>query len=63
MRIVIDTNCLLVSIPRLARHRWLFDALRLGTCEVVLTTEILNEYAEQLPTFTRLPFLKTYLNF
>lgn len=51
MKVVIDTNCLLVSIPRQARHRWFFDALRAGYFEVVVSTEILAEYAEKVSDF------------
>lgn len=51
MRVVIDTNCLLVCIPRQAKHRWLFDAIQEGRFEVAISTEILSEYAEQLQAF------------
>lgn len=44
MRLIIDTNCLLVSIPRLSSTRWLFDALKEGRFEFGITTEILEEY-------------------
>lgn len=46
MRLIIDTNCLLVSIPRLSSTRWLFDALKEGRFEFGITTEILEEYEE-----------------
>lgn len=48
MRVVVDTNCLLVSIPKKATHRWLFEAILQGRFELAITTDILNEYAEQL---------------
>ena len=51
MRLVIDTNCLLVSIPKFSETRWLFDAIRLGTFEIGITTEILEEYEEILGGF------------
>jgi uncharacterized protein len=51
MRIVIDTNCLLVSIPKFSETRWLFDGLRSGIFEFGITTEILEEYEEVLGQF------------
>ncbi|MCF2505100.1 putative toxin-antitoxin system toxin component, PIN family [Dyadobacter sp. CY107] len=44
MILVIDTNCLLVSIPKLSATRWLFDALKSGIFEFGISTEILEEY-------------------
>lgn len=46
MRLIIDTNCLLVSIPRFSSTRWLFDSLKEGRFEFGITTEILEEYEE-----------------
>jgi uncharacterized protein len=46
MRIVLDTNCFLAIIPRTSRFRPIFDAYRQGKIEFVVSTEILNEYAE-----------------
>ncbi len=51
MRLVIDTNCLLVSIPKLSETRWLFDGLRSGLFEFGITTEILEEYEEVIGDF------------
>ena len=51
MRLVIDTNCLLVSIPKLSETRWLFDGLRTGIFEFGITTEILEEYEEVIGDF------------
>ena len=51
MRIVIDTNCLLVSIPKFSETRWLFDGLRSGIFEFGITTEILEEYEEVIGDF------------
>lgn len=57
MRIVIDTNCLLISIPKISRSRWLFDAFLDETVEVAITTDILEEYEEIISTFYRSPSL------
>ena len=51
MRIVIDTNCLMVSIPKISSSRWLFDAVLNGTLEMGLTTDILAEYEEIIGNF------------
>lgn len=51
MKLVIDTNCLLVSIPKLSETRWLFDGLRGGMFEFGITTEILEEYEEVIGGF------------
>ena len=51
MRLVIDTNCLLASVPRQSQYRWLYDAVLNGDVELVATTEILLEYEEQLGAF------------
>lgn len=51
MRIVLDTNCLLVIVPRQSQFRALFDCILSGNLELVITTEILFEYEEQLSLF------------
>ncbi len=51
MKLVIDTNCLLVSIPRFSETRWLFDAIKSGLFEIGITTEILEEYEEIIGGF------------
>lgn len=51
MRLVIDTNCLLASVPQKSSYRWLYDAVLTGGVELVVTTEILLEYEEQLGLF------------
>ena len=46
MKVIIDTNILLVSISRKSPYHWLYKALLDGKFELCLTTEILIEYAE-----------------
>lgn len=48
MRIVLDTNVLLISLPIKSRYRPIFDALRNGVFELVVSTDILLEYHEKL---------------
>lgn len=51
MKIVLDTNCLLVIIPKLSAYRKLFDLIRAEKISIALTTEIIAEYEEQLNAF------------
>lgn len=47
MRIVLDTNLLLVSVSAKSKSHWLYDAFIKGKFELAITTEILVEYEEQ----------------
>lgn len=57
MRVVIDTNCLMISLPKLSKSRWLFDAILDGSVELAVTTDILEEYEEIIGTFYKSPEL------
>ena len=46
MKIVLDTNILLVSISRKSAHHWVFKSLVDGYFTLCVTTDILSEYAE-----------------
>ena len=48
MRIVLDTNSLLVSIGRKSKYRPIFDALLEGKIKLLISNEIINEYVEKL---------------
>lgn len=48
MRVLLDTNIILVITPYFSAYRWVYDALRDGRFELVVSTEILDEYAELL---------------
>jgi uncharacterized protein len=48
MKIVLDTNVLLVAISRKTDFYAIFDAFLSGHYELCVTTDILNEYAEKL---------------
>lgn len=48
IKVVIDTNSLVVSLPKKSEFRPIFDALIDGEIKLLVTTEILNEYAEVL---------------
>ena len=51
MKIVLDTNCLLVSLPQNSQYRCLWDAFRQGKYTLCYSTEMLNEYEELLCRF------------
>jgi len=46
MKIVLDTNVLLMSLPKLSPYRPIFDNLISGNYELVLTESIFQEYKE-----------------
>ncbi len=46
MRIVLDTNVLLVSIPKRSPYRIIFDNLLANKFDLVISNEILSEYTE-----------------
>ncbi|WP_420149331.1 putative toxin-antitoxin system toxin component, PIN family [Spirosoma sp.] len=51
MTIVVDTNCLLAAVPKKSQYRWLYDAILNEQVRLVVTTEIITEYEEQLELF------------
>jgi putative PIN family toxin of toxin-antitoxin system len=48
MKIVLDTNCLLVVLPQNSPYRCLWDAFRQKRFSLCYTTDILQEYEELL---------------
>ena len=46
IRVVLDTNVLLVSIARKSKYRPIFDSLLQGQFQAVISNEILSEYVE-----------------
>ncbi len=51
MIVVIDTNCLIVSIPRKNPEYWLYEAFSAQKFQWIISNEILHEYEEQLAQF------------
>ncbi len=51
MRVLIDTNCLLMISPKSSKYHWLMRSIQLGEIELVVTTEILEEYEEIMGRF------------
>ena len=48
MRVVIDTNCLIASIPPRGEYYWLYEAFEAEKFEWLISNEILTEYMEKL---------------
>lgn len=48
MRIVIDTNVWLVIIPRYSKYAMVYDQLKAGRFQLLLSNDILFEYEEQM---------------
>lgn len=48
MRVVVDINVLLVSLPVASPYRPIFNALREGRFELVVSNDIITEYHEKL---------------
>lgn len=48
LRVVIDTNCLLASIPPRSKNYALYQSFEAEAFEWVVSNEILTEYAEKL---------------
>jgi predicted nucleic acid-binding protein len=63
MRVILDTNVLLVSIGRKSRHNWLFQAILAERYTMLVSTEILLEYEEIITRRTQsaIAFAKTLL--
>jgi putative PIN family toxin of toxin-antitoxin system len=55
MRVVLDINVLLVSIPVQSRYRLIFDALKEGRYQLLLSNEIVEEYEEKIAEKTTRP--------
>ena len=60
-RLVVDTNSLLQCISRRSRYHDLWISLLDGRNTLCVTTEILEEYAEQLERFTSHEFTESAL--
>ncbi|MFN4147583.1 MAG: putative toxin-antitoxin system toxin component, PIN family [Runella sp.] len=48
LKLIIDTNVLLVSISEHSKYHWLYQALIQGKIMLYITNEILSEYSEKL---------------
>jgi predicted nucleic acid-binding protein len=48
LRIVLDTNVLIVSLASDLKYHWVFERLVAGDYDLFVTNEILAEYQEQV---------------
>ena len=48
MRIALDINVLLISLPVGKKFRPIFDALKAGVFDLLISNEILHEYEEKI---------------
>jgi len=58
-RVLIDTNCFLVIVPKRSPFRWIYDKILSGDLELVVSTEIILEYEEQLTRFYSREYAET----
>lgn len=63
MRVVLDTNVLLISLPVKSRYRPVFDALRSGRFELIVSNDILLEYHEKISEKTSAEIADNVLKF
>jgi putative PIN family toxin of toxin-antitoxin system len=61
MKIVLDTNCLLVSVQEYSEFFWLWQAFRDEKITLCYTTDILNEYYEVLSCYFSVTFAETVI--
>jgi putative PIN family toxin of toxin-antitoxin system len=61
MKVVIDTNCLLVSVQEYSDFFWLWQAFRDEKITLCYTTDILDEYYEILSDYFSVPFADTVM--
>ncbi|GHT38223.1 hypothetical protein AGMMS49965_00920 [Bacteroidia bacterium] len=62
MKIVLDTNCLLVALPKRSVYYWLWEAFRNKRFTLCYTTEILQEYTEILSQFYSQSFAESVID-
>lgn len=63
LKVVLDTNVLIVAISRRSRHFPIFEALLQGRYELCVTTDILSEYAEKLEEKYRPDGMENFMQF
>ena len=62
MKVVLDTNCLIVCLPATSPHYFLWQAFREKQITLCYTTDILNEYHEVLLRFYPQQFVNDVIN-
>jgi putative PIN family toxin of toxin-antitoxin system len=62
MKIVLDTNCLVVCLPLTSPYYCVWQAFREEKITLCCTTDIINEYEEVLSRFYHQQFVKDVIN-
>ena len=62
MKVVLDTNCLVVCLPITSKYYCLWKAFRDSLITLCYTTDIINEYGEILPRFYHPQFANDIIN-
>jgi putative PIN family toxin of toxin-antitoxin system len=62
MKIVLDTNCLVVCLPKTSPYYCVWQAFRDGRITLCYTTDIINEYTEVLERFYTPKFANDVVN-
>jgi putative PIN family toxin of toxin-antitoxin system len=62
MKIVLDTNCLLVALPKHSRYYWLWEGFLCKHFTLCYTTEIIEEYSEILSRYYSKSFTEDVIN-
>jgi len=63
MRVVLDTNSLLVSIGKKSKFRPIFDALLAGKFTLLISNDIISEYHEKIEQKTNIIVADNIVNF
>ncbi|MCU0347518.1 MAG: putative toxin-antitoxin system toxin component, PIN family [Saprospiraceae bacterium] len=62
MKIVLDTNVILVSISDTSPYHWVWKSLEKGEFTLCVTTDIMNEYAEVIERHLGIEAMETTLH-
>jgi len=52
MRVILDSNVLLVALPKLSKYRIIFDEFLNGNLTLIISNEVITEYSEVISRFT-----------
>ncbi|MCL4483052.1 MAG: putative toxin-antitoxin system toxin component, PIN family [Bacteroidetes bacterium] len=52
MRVILDSNVLLVSLPKLSKYRIIFDEFLSNKLTLIISNEVITEYYEVISRFT-----------
>lgn len=63
LRIVLDTNVLIVSLASHLKYHWVFERLVAGHYDLFVTNEMLTEYQEQVAKRYGLSYTEARLDF